>query len=169
MIPETSPPLPAVPEANWQPLPPRARTLFVATDALLLAIAAAVACTVLAAVCDVAPPVLAGAVGLLTGAAAGATIGTRRHRRTQWLLDGDGLAVARGHWWRRETRVPASRVQHIDLKHGPLERRWRLATVVVHTAGSKLGAVTLSGLDAADAEALRDRLARNADNDDDAL
>jgi membrane protein YdbS with pleckstrin-like domain len=93
-------------------------------------------------------------------------IGTRRHRRTRWLLDADGLAVARGNWWRRETRVPASRVQHIDLKHGPLERRWRLSTVVVHTAGSKMGAVSLSGLDADDAEGLRDRLARQADDDD---
>ena len=83
--------------------------------------------------------------------------------------DGDGFALARGHWWRLETRVPASRVQHLDLKHGPLERRWRLATLVIHTAGSKMSAVSVSGLDAADAERLRDRLARQLDHDDDAL
>ena len=70
--------------------------------------------------------------------------------------------------WQRETRVPASRVQHLDLRHGPLERRWRLATLVVHTAGSRFSSVTVTGLDADDAERLRDRLARQLDNDDDA-
>ena len=68
--------------------------------------------------------------------------------------------------WFRETRVPASRVQHLDLKHGPLERRWKLATLVIHTAGSKMSAVSVSGLDADDAETLRDRLAQQLDHDD---
>ena len=156
----------AAPDAGWQPLPPRARTLFVLTDAVVLAVAVGAVAGILSAVFDVASPWLGGALGAMGGALAGMAIGTRRHRRTRWLQDADGLAVARGNWWRRETRVPASRVQHIDLKHGPLERRWRLATVVVHTAGSKMGAVSLSGLDADDAEGLRDRLARHADDDD---
>ena len=72
----------------------------------------------------------------------------------------------RGRIFFRETRVPASRVQHLDLKHGPLERRWKLATLVIHTAGSKMSAVSVTGLDAEDAEALRDRLARQLDDDD---
>ena len=62
--------------------------------------------------------------------------------------------------------MPASRVQHLDLRHGPLERRWNLATLVIHTAGSKMSAVSISGLDADDAERLRDHLARQIDLDD---
>jgi membrane protein YdbS with pleckstrin-like domain len=166
MTPESTFDLPAAPDVAWQPLPPRARTLFMLTDASVLAVGLGVGPGILAGAFDVASPLLAGVLGAILGALAGMAIGTRRHRRTRWLLDADGLAVARGNWWRRETRVPASRVQHIDLKHGPLERRWRLSTVVVHTAGSKMGAVSLSGLDADDAEGLRDRLARQADDDD---
>jgi membrane protein YdbS with pleckstrin-like domain len=156
-------------QPGWQRLPPRARVLFMLTDALLLAVIAAFGSGMLAGALDLASPWRLAMLGLVLGAGIGVITGTRRQRRTQWLLDGDGFALARGHWWRRETRVPASRVQHLDLKHGPLERRWRLATLVIHTAGSKMSAVSVSGLDAGDAERLRDRLARQLDADDDAL
>ena len=99
-------------------------------------------------------------------ASAGAMIGIKRHRSTGWRLDDDGFAYRRGRMWFTETRVPASRVQHLDLRHGPLERRWKLATLVIHTAGSKMSAVSVTGLDAEDAETLRDRLARQIEVDD---
>lgn len=108
-------------------------------------------------------------VAALAGTAAGAWMGMRRHRVIRWCLDADGLALRRGRWWQTETRVPISRVQHLDLKRGPLERAARLSTLVVHTAGTKFNAVAVAGLDAEDAEHLRDRLARQLDQDGDAL
>ncbi len=109
---------------------------------------------------------LLGGVGLaaVLGGAWGALL---RHQR--WKLDAEGLWLRQGRLWWRETRVPASRVQHVDLKHGPLERRAGLATMVVHTAAVQLSGVTVRGLDAADAEALRDALARQLDDEGDAL
>ena len=160
--------LPDPPDASaWRPLPPRARTLFAlshATVGLLFSIPAAILCLVF----GVSPATALGTVvGVLAiGAAIGAMIGVRRHRRAGWRLDDDGFAYRRGHWWYAETRVPASRVQHLDLRHGPLERRWHLATLVIHTAGSRMSAVSVPGLDAQDAEALRDRLARQIETDD---
>ena len=98
----------------------------------------------------------------------GAWIGARlRHQR--WKLDAEGLWLRTGRLWWRETRVPASRVQHVDLKHGPLERRFRLATLVVHTAAVHLSGITVRGLDEADAQRLRDALARQLDDAGDAL
>ena len=161
--------VPTAPHPGWQLLPPRARTLFMLTDALVFAVIAAFASSIVSQAADLGSPWQFAVLGLAAGALVGVVTGTRRQRRTQWLLDGDGFALARGHWWRRETRIPASRVQHLDLKHGPLERRWKLATLVIHTAGSKMSAVSVSGLDAADAERLRDRLGRQLDHDDDAL
>lgn len=99
----------------------------------------------------------------------GAWFGWKRHLRARWKLDEDGFSIRRGRLWQTETRVPASRVQHLDLKRGPLERSSKLATLVIHTAGTKMAAVSVSGLDDADAEALRDRLARQLDQDGDAL
>jgi hypothetical protein len=160
---------PAPPSTDWQPLPPRARSLFVLSDAAALGLVLTFGSFMAANALDVLPSLLAAAIGLVTGIMVGTWTGTRRHRHTFWLLDPDGFALKRGHLWRRETRVPASRVQHLDLKHGPLERRWRLATLVIHTAGSRMSAVSVSGLDEDDAERLRDRLARQLDSDDDAL
>ncbi len=150
----------------WQPLPPRARPLFV-LGGLLLAIPFAIAPAVLAEVFDLATPWLAGPVGGLIGAALGAWLGIKRHRHTWWLLDGDGFSLRRGRLWSSETRVPETRVQHLDLRRGPLQRRYRLATLVIHTAGTRHSAVTVSCLDEGDAERLRDRLARQIDHDGD--
>ena len=110
----------------------------------------------------------AGAGLLLLPALLGALIGARlRHQR--WKLDREGLWLRQGRLWWKETRVPISRVQHVDLKHGPLERRLALATLVVHTAGMHLNGVTVRGIPEADADVLRDTLARQLDDAADAL
>ncbi len=114
-------------------------------------------------------PLQVGLLWLLAGAAVGAAFAHRRLRRTRWRLDAQGLGLRRDLLWQLETRVPVSRVQHLDLRRGPLERRARLATLVVHTAGTRLSAVVVSGLDEADAEYLRDTLAHQLDQDADAL
>ena len=108
-------------------------------------------------------------MGGALGAAFGAWLGIKRHRRTLWKLDDEGFALQRGRWWHTESRVPVARVQHLDLKRGPLQRGLRLATLVIHTAGTRMAAVIVSGLDSDDAEGLRDRLARQLDLGDDAL
>ncbi len=171
---------PAKPESTDEPTPPWATPMdwraLPARGARLAAMGPAVTCGLLAML------VLGGAflatrwpglwiapLGGIVAAVAGARIGVVRHRRVRWRLDEDGLAVRRGRWWQTETRVPVSRVQHVDLRRGPLERALDLATLVVHTAGVKLAAVSLAGLDSADAEWLRDRLARRQSADDDAL
>jgi membrane protein YdbS with pleckstrin-like domain len=169
----TPPPLPALPplpaNADWQPLPLRAASIAAAAGAISGALLIG---GVLAAgwvVLDL-PMRWLGAAGMLVlGALIGAGFGFRRQRRTYWRLDDQGLGVRRDLMWQLETRVPISRVQHLDLRRGPIERSARLATLVVHTAGSRFSAVTLSGLDADDAEHLRDTLAHQLDRDDDAL
>ena len=150
---------------DWCPLPPRARMLFLLSHAFT-GLVFAVPVALIAGVGRLASPLMIASLIVLLGALVGAAIGVRRHRSIAWRLDEEGFAFRRGRMWFRETRVPASRVQHLDLKHGPLERRWNLATLVIHTAGSKMSAVSVSGLDASDAEHLRDRLARQLDHDD---
>lgn len=108
------------------------------------------------------------ALGLIAGITFGAWLGVKQYKYTSWKLDSDGFALRRGRMWQRESRVPASRVQHLDLKHGPLERKYGLATLVIHTAGTKLNTVTVGGLDAGEAERLRDHLAHRIEADVDA-
>jgi membrane protein YdbS with pleckstrin-like domain len=156
------------PDDDWQKLPARARALFVGTTALGFALSAAVAAVVF---CLSARPAwlwwLLPACAL-PAAAFGAWLGWRRYRHTRWLLDAAGFGLRRGRLWHSDTRVPGSRVQHLDIRRGPLERHFGLATLVIHTAGTRHSEVSLSGLDALDAERLRDHLARQTDDDDDA-
>ena len=57
----------------------------------------------------------------------------------------------------RASTIPYHRVQHIDLESGPLERRLRLATLVLRTASASSDS-TVPGIDADDAEVLRRRI-----------
>jgi len=159
----------AAPGDGWQPLPPAARTLFTLTAAL--ASAAAVMAALVAAglllPAGVARTTAAVAVLVLLPAWF-MWLARRRYACTRWKLDDEGFALRRGRLWRTETRVPGSRVQHLDLVRGPLERRFGLATLVIHTAGTRLNAVAVRGLGVAEAERLRDALARVTADDDDA-
>src|SRR5690606_34456169 len=161
-------PAPSTGGAGWQPLPARARTLFMAGTAFGFALPFAIATAVSGVIATLPLPGWLLPAGLLAAAALGAWLGWRRYRHTRWRLDGDGFGLRRGRLWQSDTRVPGSRVQHLDIRRGPLERRFGLATLVIHTAGTRHSAVSVSGLDAADAERLRDHLARQTDDDDDA-
>ena len=152
---------------DWQPLPLRARKLYV-LHGLAWALPPAALALLGAYQADQGAGVLAACTlgGALLGAVFGAWRGERRWRRTRWLLDDAGFNLRRGQWWRSETRVPQSRVQHLDVRRGPLQRRLDLSTLVIHTAGTRFHAVSVDGLDAGDAERLRDALARQDDADD---
>lgn len=104
------------------------------------------------------------AMVLLAGA--GAWLGRLRWRHTRWKLDARGFHVRRGWIVRTEVLVPRSRVQHLDLERGPLERYVGLATLVIHTAGSQTPALRQAGLADADAVSLRDALLPATSHDD---
>ncbi len=165
---QPAPPEPELPR-DWTRLPARGAKLAALGSALGFAVPAGIAGFVLSLTSGFASPWLATPVAVVVAASFGAWLGVKRHRRTLWKLDEDGFAVQRGRWWQTETRVPATRVQHLDLRRGPLERYFGLGTLVIHTAGTRHAAVSVSGLDVEDAENLRNRLARQADHDDDAL
>jgi uncharacterized protein len=86
--------------------------------------------------------------------------------RVRYRLDCHGLEIRRGVWWRRQTRIPRSRIQHTDLHSGPIDRWLGLATLKVYTAGTRLASVDLGGLPASRAVELRDAL---LDGHDDSL
>lgn len=156
---------------GWQPPPIRAVRLHAVALAVLFGVIAltAMAAPVLAIdTLGVSSRIALGLALSIVAAVLGAYVGARLgHQR--WKLDAEGLWLRQGQLWFRETRVPASRVQHVDIKHGPLERRFKLATLVVHTAAVQLNGITVRGLDQADAQRLRDALARQLDEAGDAL
>ncbi|MDQ3206641.1 MAG: PH domain-containing protein [Pseudomonadota bacterium] len=161
-------------EHHWQHLPDRARLLFAVGSAVPASIAMLFIGAFAARLALRLGPIggdglVAGALGAVAGASLGAALGAwwgaKRFGFTQWRHDPEGLALRRGRLWQQETRVPATRVQHLDIKRGPWQRRRGLSTLIVHTAGTRNNAVTVPHLDVDDAERLRDLLARQVDEE----
>jgi membrane protein YdbS with pleckstrin-like domain len=170
-------PAPAMP-AQWRPLPPEAATTAMFGGAAFGLMVGAGACFFIGWPLLTAQSLLdlswwqglaAMIVLWLLIGAAGTFIAYRRWRATTWKLDETGLHLRRGRLFRKEVLVPRSRVQHLDIERGPIERRYGVATLVVHTAGTRQHALRLAGLEDADAVALRDALVPAASRHDDVL
>ena len=82
----------------------------------------------------------------------------RRYARWGYDAGANRLRITRGYLFHHDTVVPFGRIQHIDVDQGPIERRYDLATLSVHTAGNHNSTVTLPGLLHADALALRETI-----------
>lgn len=82
-----------------------------------------------------------------------------------YLLNDDCLAIRRGVFWRHQIAVPVSRVQHVDVNSGPLDRRYGLAKLVVNTAGTHYAQTSLPGLTVDVAHRLRDQLLASQEGD----
>ncbi|WP_372349957.1 PH domain-containing protein [Streptomyces sp. KL116D] len=81
----------------------------------------------------------------------------RNWRSWRYAERADDLLLSRGVLWHEETIVPYGRMQLVEVTSGPLERKFGLASLQLHTAAAATDA-TIPGLAPAEAERLRDRL-----------
>lgn len=72
------------------------------------------------------------------------------------------LLMQKGFWWIKRTSLPYSRLQHVSLSHGPLERHFTLSTLKCFSAGSGSAEIELPGIDQHTAEHLRQHLLAQA-------
>jgi len=86
------------------------------------------------------------------------TVPARKYRRWGYDMGLDRLRIVRGYLFYRDTIVPFGRIQHIDVDQGPIDRRYGLATLTVHTAGNHNSTVALPGLAHTDALAMRESI-----------
>ncbi|HTE73027.1 MAG TPA: PH domain-containing protein [Actinomycetes bacterium] len=100
---------------------------------------------------------LAALVALLGLAWVWAVVG-RTVRSWGYAERAEDLLVTRGVLRRQLVVVPYGRMQFVDVTAGPLDRRFGLATVQLHTAAAATDA-SIPGLVPAEAARLRDRLA----------
>lgn len=87
------------------------------------------------------------------------------HHHASYKVDGHGIEIRKGVFWRRVINVPRSRVQHTDVSQGPLERSHGLGTLVIYTAGTEHARVELGGLDHGTALLIRDHLLPKEESD----
>ena len=91
----------------------------------------------------------------------------RSYQGWGYRIDDKVLEIRHGIWFTVLQLLPLSRVQHVDIQRGPLERRYGLASLVLHTAGTHAANLVIPGLDADEAIRLRDRLLAVAESDSD--
>lgn len=79
-----------------------------------------------------------------------------------YAIDQFDVYFKQGIWWKKQTALNYSRIQHIDISHGPLERRFKLATIKFFTAGGMGSDLSISGLPSETAEYLRQQILKYA-------
>ena len=94
-----------------------------------------------------------------------AVVPVLRYRRWRYALRAGDLWIRHGVLWVTVSVIPFSRLQFVDTRQGPLDRLFGLSQLIVHTAAIGTSG-RLPGLDAAEAERLRERLAAVEPRDD---
>lgn len=90
----------------------------------------------------------------------------RLYRAWGWRIDDRLLETQSGLLVQRRRLLPLNRLQHVDLRRGPIERIYGLASLILHTAGTQSANLTIPGLDVAEAMRLRDHLVEKGGGDD---
>ncbi len=105
-------------------------------------------------------------VGVAVAGLLAVTLAPQRiYARLRYRLTGRLLQVLRGWMFHTDTVVPLVRVQHLDVVRGPLDKMFGTASLVVHTAGTHNSIVTLPGVEAERAEAMRDAIREHVRTD----
>lgn len=147
---------------EWKRLHPRARTLFylqaLARLALFWVPVTIVGAFAIASVWSVTAAITVAAAWLLLQVVLTLWMPSLAFDRWAWNVREDDLLIGRGVLFRSVTSIPLPRVQHVDLRQGPIEQSLGLARLAIYTASGSGADGVLPGLALADAEALRDRL-----------
>ncbi|GGJ16313.1 membrane protein [Halobellus salinus] len=143
-------------------LHPRVRLLWMGRAMLTAAILAGVAVGIQRFIAPPWVPEWAPVAVFVGFAGLGVVLAVLRYRVWRFEVYDDSLYLERGVLTRVRTVVPFVRIQHVDTSRSPIERLVGLASTVVYTAGSRGADVSVPGLEAGDADDLRERLKRLA-------
>ncbi len=81
-------------------------------------------------------------------------------RNARWKLDDQSLEIHRGVLWKQRISIPLGRVQHADVSQGPVQRKFDLGKLTIHTAGTHNASIELEGLKHSVSLNIRDQLVR---------
>lgn len=82
----------------------------------------------------------------------------RTYETTSWQLKDSGIEIQRGIWWKHQIFIPRDRIQHTDIKQGPMMRGFGIATLVINTGGTHEPSIPLAGILMETAQSIRDQL-----------
>lgn len=89
-------------------------------------------------------PIGVGVVVLL--AALSMTITVKGFKKKKYALRQRDIIYTKGLLWRVRTSIPFNRIQHAELKQGPLDRMYGLHSLKIYTAGGQSSDLVIPGL-----------------------
>jgi membrane protein YdbS with pleckstrin-like domain len=152
--------LPQVEAVQFQRHPVRYRTLQYVVAAIWLGIPLA-GWLVWMALAPALWLAFAGAVLLALTALKVASIHYGFPKRGYSLRQND-LTYRKGWLFYETTTVPFNRIQHTEVTQGPLERKYKLCSLKIYTAGGSYSDLSVPGLEQEEAAQIRDFIAREA-------
>ncbi len=84
------------------------------------------------------------------------------YRKRAYALRQNDLTYRKGWLFYSITTAPFNRIQHTEVSQGPLERKYKLCTLNIFTAGGSSSDLSIPGLEQDEAQQLRDYIAKKA-------
>lgn len=82
------------------------------------------------------------------------------YKRRSYALREKDVTYKKGWLFYATTTIPFNRIQHSEVAQGPLERRYRLSTLKIYTAGGSTSDLSIPGLEEEEAQKLRDYIGK---------
>jgi len=89
----------------------------------------------------------------------------KRFYREAYAIREKDLIHVKGYLHRSQLTVPYSRVQHVEIKQGPIARSLGLGSISVYTAGTSGGYLVISDIEFSEAERIKQFIAQKAGAD----
>jgi membrane protein YdbS with pleckstrin-like domain len=90
----------------------------------------------------------------------------KQAKARRYALREHDILFQHGLFWQKTTAVSFNRIQHIDLTHGPLERKYKIAALKFFTAGGSSVDLKIPGLPHQNAQQLRTLILAKTGNQD---
>ena len=84
----------------------------------------------------------------------------RYHKKGLALREHD-ISYKEGVFFQKTVTIPFNRIQHSEISRGPIERKFKLSTLKIFTAGGSQSDLSISGLDPDRAQELKDFIAKS--------
>jgi len=84
------------------------------------------------------------------------------YRKRSYALRERDLTYKKGWIFSTMITIPFNRIQHTEISRGPIERKYELSTLKIYTAGGSTSDLSIPGLEAEEAEQLKEFVAKKA-------
>tara|TARA_R110001599_G_scaffold81639_2_gene220278 strand:- start:6854 stop:7390 length:537 start_codon:yes stop_codon:yes gene_type:complete len=159
--------LPGLEEINFKPIDPNYLKVSLISSALLfiVLIGGAIAIIEFSEIEEKMTGYLVSMSAILVLAAVNITITILGFKKKKYALRQRDIIYTKGLIWSVRTTVPFNRIQHAELKQGPIERLYKINSLKLFTAGGQSSDLVIPGLPDKEALSMKDFVLKKTEED----